>query len=416
MINRKKLSNGITVVFETMPYLRSAAFGVWIKVGSSNENKKNNGISHIIEHMLFKGTKNRNAKQIADDMARIGGDINAYTSKECTSFYAVTLDEHLPIAIEIIGDMLCNSLIEEDSIEKEKGVIIEEIDMYDDSPDDLVHEMLQMEIWKDHPLGYQISGTKKAVREITRSEIIEFMKQYYVSENMVISVAGNIDEEKILRELETHFGSIPVGKRQPDCSVPVYHKSIYRKEKDVEQLHLNIAFKSVVADTIEKYPLTILNSVFGGSINSRLFQVVRETHGLTYSIYSYGSVYKQAGLFQIYGAMNPQQVKPVIDYTFDIIDDIKKNGITSEELSMAKEQIKTELIMGNESAKNRMNSNGKAILFRDYITPLEETIEKINNVTSEEITAFANKYLIKEEASMSFVGNLRVGNLDLGKM
>ena len=366
--------------------------------------------------MLFKGTTKRNAKQIADDMARIGGDINAYTSKECTSFYAVTLDEHLPIAIEILGDMLCNSLIEETSLEKEKGVIIEEIDMYDDSPDDLVHEMLQMEVWKDHPLGYQISGTKKAVREITRSEIIAFMKQYYVSENMVISIAGNIDEEKIMEELEIHFGSIPVGKRQADCSVPVYHKCIYKKEKDVEQLHLNIAFNSIVADTEEKYPLTILNSVFGGSINSRLFQLVRETHGLTYSIYSYGSVYKQAGLFQIYGAMNPQQLKPVIDYTFEIIDDIKKNGLTSEELSMAKEQIKTELIMGNESAKNRMNSNGKSILFKDYITPLEETIEKLNNVTSEEITAFANKYLIKEEASMSFVGNLKVGKLDLSKL
>jgi len=233
---------------------------------------------------------------------------------------------------------------------------------------------------------------------------------------MVISVAGNIDEEKVMNELETHFGGIPLGKRQPDCSVPVYHKSIYRKQKDVEQLHLNIAFNSIVADSKEKYPLTILNSVFGGSINSRLFQIVRETHGLTYSIYSYGSVYKTAGLFQIYGAMNPQQLKPVIDYTFEIIDDIKMHGLSSEEISMAKEQIKTELIMGNESAKNRMNSNGKSILFRDYITPLEEAIDKINKVTSEEITAFANKYLVREEASMSFVGNLKVGKLDLAKL
>lgn len=406
MINRKRLSNGITVVLETMPYLRSAAFGVWVKVGSSNENEKNNGISHIIEHMLFKGTKNRTAKQIADDMARIGGDINAYTSKECTSFYAVTLDEHLPIAIDILGDMLNNSLIDEKSLKKEKGVIIEEIDMYDDSPDDLVHEMLQMKVWDKHPLGYQISGKKETVRAITRQEIIDFMSQYYVSENIVISVAGNIMEEEVLEYLEANFARIPEGPRQPDCTVPIYHPSIYTKEKDVEQLHLNIAFESIVSDAEEKYALTILNSVLGGSINSRLFQVIRENLGLTYTIYSYGSSYKKAGLLHIYGAMNPIQLEQVFTSSFEIIEDLKENGLTDDELSMSKEQIKTELIMGNESAKNRMNSNGKSILLRNYIVPLEETINKVNDVTGAEIKNFAKKYLVKENCSFSLVGNL----------
>jgi len=413
MINRKKLSNGISVVLETMPYLRSVAFGIWIKVGSSNENQENNGISHIIEHMLFKGTSNRTAKQIADDMARIGGDSNAYTSKECTSFYAVTLDEHLSIAIDIIGDMLNNSLIDEKSLEKEKGVIIEEIDMYDDSPEDLVHEMLQQKIWDQHPLGYQISGTKESVRSITKQQILDFMSQYYVSENMVISVAGNFIEEEVLEQLETHFSNIPKGLRQPDCSVPIYHKTTYTKEKDVEQLHLNIAFDSIVADADEKYTLTILNSVFGGSINSRLFQVIREDLGLTYTIYSYGSAFKQAGLLHIYGAMNPLQLDPVVQNIFEVIEDLKLNGLTDDELSMTKEQIKTELIMGNESAKNRMNSNGKSIMFKERITPLEETIRKVNEVTGEEITAFAKKYLTKENCSFSLVGNIE--NIDKAK-
>lgn len=410
MINRKKLSNGITVVLETMPYLRSAAFGVWVKVGSSNENENNNGISHIIEHMLFKGTKKRTAKQIADDMARIGGDINAYTSKECTSFYAITLDEHLPIAIEIIGDMMNNSLLDEKSLEKEKGVIIEEIDMYDDSPEDLVHEMLQQKVWDKHPLGYQISGTKKAVRSVTRQEIIEFMDNYYVSENIVISVAGNIKENEIMDVLETHFAQIKKGPKQPDCSVPVYRSIIYKKEKDVEQLHLNIAFESVVADAAEKYTLTILNSVFGGSINSRLFQAIRENLGLTYTIYSYGSAFKKAGLLHVYGAMNPIQLELVIKNIFDVIEDLKQNGLTEDELSMTKEQIKTELILGNESAKNRMNSNGKSIMFRNSIIPLEETIQKVNQVTHEEIMEFTKKYLVKENCSYSLVGNLE--NID----
>lgn len=406
MINRKMLSNGITVVIETMPYLRSAAFGIWVKVGSGDENEKNNGISHIIEHMLFKGTKNRTAKKIADDMARIGGDINAYTSKECTSFYAVTLDEHLPVAIEILGDMLHNSLIDEKSLNKEKGVIIEEIDMYDDSPEDLVHEMLQMKIWDKHPLGYQISGTKENVKAVTRDDIITFMDKYYVGGNMVISVAGNFNEEEIFNIIEKNFSAIPCGERNPGTTGPVYQPTIYTKEKDVEQLHLNIAFESIVSDAKEKYILTILNAVLGGSINSRLFQEIRENLGLTYTIYSYGSAYRTAGLFHIYAAMNPVQLKAVVSGIFNTIEEFRNDSLTEEELSMSKEQIKTELIMGDESAKNRMNSNGKSILFRGKIIPLEETLDKINQVTLEQVKEFANKYLNKENCSISLVGNL----------
>lgn len=406
MVNTRKLSNGITVVFEPMPYLRSAALGIWVKVGSSNENAKNNGISHIIEHMLFKGTKTRTAKQIADEMARIGGDINAYTSKECTSFYAVTLDEHLPVAIGILGDMLNNSLFEEKSFQKEKGVIIEEIDMYDDSPEDLVHEMLQMKVWDKHPLGFQISGSKETVRNTTRDEVLDYMTKHYVSDNMVISVAGNFKEDEIMELLEENFGKVPSGEKIEAAVAPSYAPTIYVKEKDVEQLHLNIAYESIKSDGEEKYILTVLNSVFGGSINSRLFQEIRENLGLTYTIYSYGSSYSRAGLFHIYGAMNPSQLRPVVDNIFQIIEDIKENGITEEELSMCKEQIKTELIMGDETAKNRMNSNGKAMLFRGYIIPLEEIIEKVNSVTKEEVKQFAVKYLNKEKVSISLVGNL----------
>jgi predicted Zn-dependent peptidase len=406
MVNTRKLSNGITVVMETMPYLRSAALGIWVKVGSSNENEKNNGISHIIEHMLFKGTTTRNAKQIADEMARIGGDINAYTSKECTSFYAVTLDEHLSVAIDILGDMLNNSLIDEKALKKEKGVIIEEIDMYDDSPEDLVHEMLQLKVWDNHPLGYQISGSKETVKNITRDEVLAFMAKHYVSQNIVISVSGNFKEEEIIELLEKNFGKFPEGERTEASTAPSYVPTVYVKEKDVEQLHLNIAYESIVSDGEEKYILTVLNSVFGGSINSRLFQEIRENLGLTYTIYSYGSSYSKAGLFQVYGAMNPSQLKPVIDNVFQIVEDIKEKGITEEELAMCKEQIKTELIMGDETAKNRMNSNGKAMLFRGYVIPLEEIIEKVNSVTIDQVREFAVKYLKKESVSISLVGNL----------
>ncbi len=416
MTNIYKLSNSITVVMERMPYLKSAAFGVWIRAGSANEDDNNNGIAHMIEHMLFKGTKNRTARQIADEMAMIGGNINAFTSKECTSYYATTLSEHLPIAIDIISDMLTNSLIEEKALKKEKGVILEEIDMYDDSPEDLVHEQLQQRVWKDHPLGYMISGTKKVVRKVSREQILSFMNTYYVGENIIISVAGNYNEEEILKLLEEAFGSIREKSNQEQelSGKPNYHRVICKRDKDIEQMHLNIAFDSISYQSEKRYILSVLNSILGGSINSRLFQKIREDNGLTYSIYSYGSSYRDTGLLHIYAAMSPTQTPTVIKMIRQIVTDMKKKGVTKEELAMTKEQIKTELILGSESAKSRMNSNGKSMLNRGRVSTLEELIEGINKVSLADLKDFANHYLDLGDCSYSLVGNMK--GLDLKEL
>lgn len=409
MTKIKKLSNGITVIMEDMPYLRSAAFGVWVRAGSRNENAANNGIAHVIEHMLFKGTNHRDAKQIADEMARIGGNVNAFTGKECTCYYATILSEHLPIAIDIIADMLNNSLFEEKELKKEKRVILEEIDMYDDSPEDLVHEMIQMKIWKDHPLGYQISGTKKIVRAMSREQILEFMDTYYVGENMIISVAGQFDEIKTMKRLEEEFGSIKAASEKAgyDAGKPDYHRVTYKKEKDIEQLHLNIAFDCISYLSEKQYIFSVLNSILGGSINSRLFLQIRDKSGLTYSIYSYGSSYRDTGLFQIYAAMNPSQTSAVVKKIYKIITDIRKKGITMDELQMTKEQLKTEIILGNESAKSRMNANGKSMLYRGRIISAEELVEGIDAVTLEEVKDFADCYLDLSKCSVSLVGNIK---------
>ncbi len=409
MTNINQLSNGITVVTEELPYLRSSSFGIWVKAGSADEDETNNGIAHIIEHMLFKGTKNRSAKQIADEMARIGGNMNAFTSKECTSYYATTLIEHLPIAIDIISDMLINSLIDEKALKKEKGVIIEEIDMYDDSPEDLAHEMLQQRIWKDHPLGYIISGTKKIVRKVTKEQIKEFMDYHYVGENMIISVAGNIKSGEILKLLEEKFASIKAKSDSPKriTSLPEYNKVICKRDKDIEQMHCNIAFNSISYLSEERFVLTVLNSIFGGGINSRLFQKIRENSGLTYTIYSYGSSYRETGLFHIYAAMNPSQTALVVKKIFQILSELKKKGVTKDELSMTKEQIKTELILGSESAKSRMNSNGKSMVYRERIVPIEEIVSGIEGVTQDGILEFANQYFDFNKASISLVGNMK---------
>ncbi len=409
MTNINQLSNKITVVTEVLPYLQSASFGIWVKAGSANEDESNNGIAHIIEHMLFKGTKTRNAKQIADEMARIGGNMNAFTSKECTSYYATTLSEHLPIAVDIISDMLTNSLIDEKALKKEKGVIIEEIDMYDDSPEDLVHELLQQRIWKNHPLGYMISGTKKNVRRVTKEQIMNFMDTYYVGENIIISVAGRFEESSVLKLLEDKFGGIRAesGAGRKEVSMPEYNRVSCRRHKDIEQLHCNIAFQCISYLSEERFVLSVLNSILGGSVNSRLFQKIRENSGLTYSIYSYGSSYRETGLFHIYAAMNPSQTVSVVKKINQIISDIKKKGVTAEELSMTKEQIKTELILGSESAKSRMNANGKAMLNRGRLTPIEELIGGVDKVSLESVKEFANRYLNLSSASISLVGNLK---------
>lgn len=413
MTKIRKLSNGITVVMETMPYLKSAAFGVWVRAGSANEEAGNNGIAHIIEHMMFKGTANRSAKQIADETAKIGGNINAFTSKECTSYYATVLSGHLDKAIDIISDMLINSVIDEKSLKKEKGVIIEEIDMYEDSPEDLSHELLQQRIWKDHPLGYLISGTKRVVRSVTRDQIVSFMDNHYTGDNIIISVAGCFEPIEILSLLEDKFGVIM--DRSPEKRImqakPSYNKVLCRKDKDIEQLHINIAFDCISYLSEERYILSVFNSILGGSINSRLFQKIRENSGLTYSIYSYGSSYRDTGLLHIYAAMNPSQYQTVMKKILKIVNELKKKGITEEELAMTKEQIKTDLILGSESAKNRMNANGKAMLHRGRVSTLDELIEGIDRVGLKDVKHFAEHYMVIENSSLSLVGNIKEHNM-----
>lgn len=409
MTSIHRLSNGITLVMEEMPYLKSAAFGVWVRVGSANEDETNNGIAHMIEHMMFKGTKSRTGKQIADEMARIGGNINAFTSKECTSYYATTLSQHLPIAIRIIGDMLNNSLFDEKALRKEKSVIIEEIDMYEDSSEDLAHELLQQRIWKGHPLGYMISGKKTIVRKINKDQILDFMDSYYTGENIVISIAGSFNQREILSLVEEEFGKIKAKStkliKSPDK--PRYHKVVCKRNKDIEQLHINIAFDGISYLSDERFTLSVLNCIFGGSVNSRLFQKIREDEGLTYSIYSYGSSYKDTGLLHIYAAMNPNQKDMVIDMIYNEIYQLKSKGITKDELIMTKEQIKTELILGSEGARNRMNSNGKSMLNRGRIVSINELIDNIEKVSLDDVISFANRYLDLSNSSISLVGNLK---------
>lgn len=411
MIYKYVLDNKIRVVFEQNKHFNSATVGVWVGVGSRDEVKENNGIAHMIEHMLFKGTKTRTASDIAISTAVLGGNLNAYTSKECTSFYCKTLKEYILEAIDIIGDMICNPLLDENDLKKEKGVVCEEIDMYNDSAEDYVHEYLQMKAWKNHPLGFLISGEKKIVRKFTRGDLIDFMSNHYVGENIVISVAGNFDKEQVLNQIEKSFSSLrPTPKditKVQKRTTPVYTPVHIERKQDIEQIHLNIAFEIPSFVDEVRYEFTIINAILGGDVNSRLFQKIREDRGLTYNICSYGSAFSDTGLFHIYGALNPNQLERVMKLIKGIIADLVKKGITKEEFENAKKQVITEMTLNQDNTVNLMNSNAKSIMFYNKIYTFKDSMKAINDVTIESVNKCIRDYLVIDKMSVAIAGKVQ---------
>lgn len=409
MVKTFYLSNGIPVVMEYMPQFQSVSLGVWVKAGSINENEQNNGMAHVIEHMVFKGTGRRTAKDLADAMTEIGGNMDAYTTKEYTCFYTKTLHEHLYYAIDILGDMLTNSLMNEEDLQKELGVIAEEIDMYDDSPEDVVHERLQEVVWKNHPLGYLISGNKKTVQGFHRQDVLDFMAEYYTANRMVISLSGYFDEQKVLEDLEKAFGSVPGGNSDINNSLlenAVYYPSLYMQHKDIEQVHMIMAFDSIDYYDSDKYVFSVVNNLLGGNVNSRLFQTVREDMGLAYAIYSYGGSYEKGGLFHIYAAVQPEQIRLVIRAVLKIIDELKTKPVSERELHIVKQQVKTDLIISGESTYNRMSSYGKFFVHQEPIVPIEEVTAALQAVTVEDVRRFMCDYFDISTFSLSLVGDL----------
>lgn len=404
------LDNGIRVVFEQNNHLNSVTVGAWIGVGSRDENKDNNGISHMIEHMLFKGTSTMSAKRLAERCAIIGGNLNAYTSKENTEFYCKTLPSCLKEAIDILGDMICHPKLDEEDLEREKGVVCEEIDMYKDSPEDAVHEVLQKKIWTKQPLGYLISGKKKNVRGFTSSYIKEYMDKYYVGENIVVSVAGNFKKKDTLSWIKAAFldvkskGETFVHNR----SIPSYNKVNFVKEKDIEQLHMNLAFRSPSFMDEDRYAAVILNNILGSDVNSRLFQTVRENNGLTYSVCSYPSSFSDTGLLHIYAAMNETQYKKVYSLIEDIIYKLNDKGITASELNDAKKQTIVEMTLSQDSTASRMSANAKRVIYNVNNESFDERISRINDVTRTDVNKLIKKYLKLEEMSKGIIGPMNL--------
>jgi len=408
MYKKILLDNGLRLVYEKIPYVRSVSVGVWVGTGSRNENQKNNGISHFIEHMLFKGTTSRSAKQIAECIDAIGGQINAFTGKECTCYYTKTLDTHLNISLDILSDMLFNSIFASDDIKVEKKVVLEEIGMYEDSPEELVHDIFSEMVWSGNSLGYPILGTHECIDRFNKKMIEQYMQETYTPDNTVVSVAGNFDESELIESVKKYFGYWKSDKSCKKEYLPAEYKTnTIIREKDTEQVHLCMGFKGVEHGDDRIYALLALNNILGGGMSSRLFQKIREEKGLVYSIYSYPSTYKTAGLFVIYAGMNPEYFQTVIDLTKKEIDLIIKKGITRDELDKSKEQMKGNFILGLESTNSRMNSIGKAELMLGRINTPEEVLQKMDNVTMDNIREVIDMVFQFDNLSISAVGNIK---------
>ncbi len=413
MFHQYQLSNGIKVISEPMENRKTVALGVFIKVGSQDETGENNGISHLIEHMFFKGTNTRNTKEIADLTASLGDDVNAFTSKECTALYGMTITEKLDELAGLLGDLIANAKFDSRELAKEKRVVMDEIDMYQDSPEDLVHELLQKRVWRDDALGFLISGTKSIVRSLHREDLYQFLSEYYYAENMLISAAGGYAEEVLRDCLERTFSGVQ-GRGEPKKElhlVPDYYRSFAAANKGIEQLHLNLAFPALCVGDRRRFAYSIFNSVFGGSNNSRLFQKIREEAGMAYSVYSYSSAYQRAGLFHIDITVQPSLAILVLEKTAGIIKEFVREELTKEELRLHKQQVGTELIMSSESPKTRMDANAKFALAGTKIYTLEEKLTRIEAVDCAEIQSLAAEILALERASLCIVGEKSSTNL-----
>ncbi len=404
MYMKETLPNGVRIVTEEIPYVRSVSIGIWVGAGSRDEDETNNGIAHFIEHMMFKGTARRSPKEIAETLDAVGGQLNAFTSKEYTCYYAKVLDEYLDTAVDLLSDMFFNSLFLEEEIEKEKNVIVEEIKMYEDAPDELVHDIFASTLWRGHALGRPVIGTEQIIRRLSKKDIDDFIYKFYSPDSMVVAVAGNIKHESIVEKLSPLFGTVPKRGEKRNYTVPDHHCLVHVKKKDTEQVHLCVGTPGLAMDDQKIYVLHVLNSILGGGISSRLFQEIREERGLAYSVFTYHNSYRDAGLFSIYAGLSKNNLNQVVSLISKEMKDIRINGITKEELLRAKEQLKGSLFLGLENVSNRMSRLGKSELCLNRVVTVEEAVERIKKVSLDDVKELGEKLFKRENIVVTSIG------------
>lgn len=400
------LPNGVRIVAEHVPDLRSAALGIWVGTGSRSEKPSEGGAAHFIEHMVFKGTARRTAAELAQAMDAIGGQVNAYTTKECTTFYARCLDDHLPRALDLLCDMVFQSRFDEKDVQTERGVILEEIGMYEDNPEDLCSERLLSSIYKGTALGRPILGKKATLEKMTGEWLKDYQDAHYLPGNIVVSLAGSFPDFA-LEELKARFVGLSGGRAKKEKPV-AYQSAFAVKKKAIEQNHLTLAFPGLAYGDERRFALQLLSSILGGGMSSRLFQEVREKRGLCYSVYSYGAGHAETGVFGIYTALNKEMEVQAMETICAVIRNFAEHGPQSDELERARELSKANVLMGLESTQARMSSLGRGTLLQDRPLTTDDVIAAYNAVTTEDVKKLAEELFDFKTASLSAVG--RVGD------
>jgi len=406
-LRRTVLPNGLIVLTERMDHLRSVAMGVWIKSGSRCEPAESNGISHFVEHMLFKGTRSRTAQHIAREMDSIGGNLDAFTGKETICFNVKSLAEHVPIALDVLTDLVLNPVFAAADIERERGVILEEIKIDEDNPDVLVHELFTQSFWKDHPLGWPILGTSKTVSGLDREKLLAYHGDRFHGGNIVFSAAGNLDHDRFAEEVTAKFSGLAGGETLHELAAPeATARIVLRNKKSLEQVQICLGVPAPPITDESRYDTLILNTVLGGGMSSRLFQTIREERGMAYSIYSELSPYRDTGTLLVYAGTSAGKALEVVDLILAEFRNLKETPLTHEELTRAKDQLKGNILMGLESSNSRMaNLARQEMYFHNFVT-VDEIIARIDEVEAGQVQAMARQLFHPDRIAVTLLGRL----------
>lgn len=406
MIVREVLDNGLRLVTEAMPHVRSVSIAVWLTRGSRHESDAQSGIAHFVEHMLFKGTATRSAEDIAQTIDSIGGQLDAFTSKEYAAYYIKVLDEHLPLAVELLSDIVLNPALAPDDVEKEKKVILEEIKMVEDTPDDLVFEIFTQGFWEDHPLGRPILGVRDTVESFTPDLLRRYHQEAYAPENLIVAAVGNLSHAQVRELVAAKFGDMAPVRTPATETPPVVVPRILVRRKELEQSHICLGTSSYRQDHADRYAAYVLNTLLGGSMSSRLFQNVRERRGLAYSVFSGLSAYRDAGNFTIYAGCANEAVEEVIDLVVEELRTIRRTPIPSSELLRAKKHLKGSMMLGLESTSSRMTHLARQAIYFDRMLDLDETLAGIERVTESDVQRVAAELFQPDAISATVLGNV----------
>ncbi|MBV8245822.1 MAG: insulinase family protein [Candidatus Eremiobacteraeota bacterium] len=404
MYRKTTLDNGVRIITEAMPAVRSASLGIWADVGSAAEGREQRGISHLVEHMLFKGTPRRTARAIAEEMDGVGGNLNAFTDKEATCYYAKVIDHHVVLASDVLSDMFLNSLFDAAELEKEKNVVLEEIKMYDDSPDELIHDLFIQTMWSGANLGEPTIGFADTVSAVTREHLREHMRAHYAPNSVVVAAAGNVDHDGVVALFEKHFAHYKGSCELPVPEAPRTTPSHTFRHKDSEQAYLVLGTQGVSVRDDRRYVLSVMDTILGGGMSSRLFQEIREKRGLVYTVYSFQAAYRSAGLFAVYAGTSPKHVQECIDVIEEQFALLRDKPVAEHELRLAKEHIKGNLTLSLESTSARMIRLGRSEFSLGRQLTTEEIEEEVDAVTAEQIQELARELLAEKNLGLCVLG------------